>query len=83
MGVLKRNKGLGRFDTVIGSKTVLNGSLVSEEGVCIEGVVEGTVECRGNVMLGSERLGSVGRIASWASWTFFDFCLNCRGRSSA
>jgi cytoskeletal protein CcmA (bactofilin family) len=63
MGILRRNKGLGRFDTVIGSKTVLGGSLASEEGVCIEGVVEGTVECRGNVMLGSEGRVSASVIA--------------------
>ena len=54
MGMLKRDKAPDNLDTLIGSKTIFEGVLISNESVCIEGTVKGKVECRGNVVVGKE-----------------------------
>ena len=52
MGILKKDKPPENLDTIIGSKTVFEGVLLSNESVCIEGTVKGKVECKGNIVVG-------------------------------
>ena len=52
MGILKKNKTPDNLDTLIGSKTIFEGTLMSNESICIEGTVKGKVECRGSVVVG-------------------------------
>ena len=52
MGILKKNKTPDNLDTLIGSKTIFEGVLISNESICIEGTVKGKVECRGSVVVG-------------------------------
>ena len=52
MGILKKNKTPDNLDTLIGSKTIFEGILMSNESICIEGTVKGKVECRGSVVVG-------------------------------
>lgn len=52
MGILKKDKQPDSLDTIIGSKTIFEGILVSNESICIEGTVKGKVECRGNIVIG-------------------------------
>ncbi|MBW2553089.1 MAG: polymer-forming cytoskeletal protein [Deltaproteobacteria bacterium] len=54
MGILKKDKAPDNLDTLIGSKTIFEGVLISNESICIEGTVKGKVECRGNVVVGKE-----------------------------
>ena len=51
MGILKKNKTPDNLDTLIGSKTIFEGILISNESICIEGTVKGKVECRGSVIV--------------------------------
>lgn len=52
MSILKKNKAPDNLDTLIGSKTIFEGILISNESICIEGTVKGKVECRGSVVVG-------------------------------
>lgn len=53
MGILKKkNKTPDNLDTLIGSKTIFEGVLISNESICIEGTVKGKVECKGSVVVG-------------------------------
>ena len=52
MSILKKNKTPDNLDTLIGSKTIFEGILMSNESICIEGTVKGKVECRGSVVVG-------------------------------
>ena len=52
MSILKKNKTPDNLDTLIGSKTIFEGVLMSNESICIEGTVKGKVECRGSVVVG-------------------------------
>lgn len=52
MSILKKNKAPDNLDTLIGSKTIFEGILMSNESICIEGTVKGKVECRGSVVVG-------------------------------
>lgn len=52
MSILKKNKTPDNLDTLIGSKTIFEGVLISNESICIEGTVKGKVECRGSVVVG-------------------------------
>ena len=52
MGILKKNKTPDNLDTLIGSKTIFEGVLISNESVCIEGTVKGKIECRGSLVVG-------------------------------
>jgi len=52
MGILKKDKPPENLDTIIGSKTVFEGVLLSNESVCIEGTVKGKIECKGNIVVG-------------------------------
>ena len=52
MSLLKKDKTSGNLDTLIGSKTIFEGVLMSNESLCIEGTVKGKVECRGSVVVG-------------------------------
>jgi cytoskeletal protein CcmA (bactofilin family) len=52
MSLLKKNKTSGNLDTLIGSKTIFEGVLMSNESLCIEGIIKGKVECRGSVVVG-------------------------------
>lgn len=54
MGILKRDKAPDNLDTLIGSKTIFEGVLISNESICIEGTVKGKIECRGSVVVGQE-----------------------------
>ena len=54
MGILKKDKAPDNLDTLIGSKTIFEGILISNESICIEGTVKGKVECRGSVVVGQE-----------------------------
>jgi len=54
MSLLKKNKTSGNLDTLIGSKTIFEGVLMSNESICIEGTVKGKVECGGSVIVGQE-----------------------------
>ena len=54
MGILKKDKAPDNLDTLIGSKTIFEGVLISNESICREGTVKGKVECRGNVVVGKE-----------------------------
>ena len=54
MSLLKKNKTPDNLDTLIGSKTIFEGALMSNESICIEGTVKGKVECRGSVVVGQE-----------------------------
>ncbi len=49
MSLLKKNNAPDNLDTLIGSKTIFEGVLMSNESICIEGTVKGKVECRGSV----------------------------------
>ncbi len=49
MSLLKKNSAPDNLDTLIGSKTIFEGVLISNESICIEGTVKGKVECRGSV----------------------------------
>ena len=53
MNILKKDKPPANLDTIIGSKTIFDGVLLSNESVCIEGTVKGRVECRGNIVVGA------------------------------
>ncbi len=57
MSLLKKNNSLDNLDTLIGSKTIFEGVLMSNESICIEGTVKGKVKCRGSVVV--ERGGKV------------------------
>ena len=52
MSILKKSKTPDNLDTLIGSKTIFEGILMSNESICIEGTVKGKVECRGSVVVG-------------------------------
>lgn len=52
MSILKKNKTPDNLDTLIGSKTIFEGILMSNESICIEGTVKGKVECKGSVVVG-------------------------------
>jgi cytoskeletal protein CcmA (bactofilin family) len=52
MGIFKKNKTPENLDTLIGSKTVFEGILISNESICIEGTIKGNVECKGSVVVG-------------------------------
>jgi cytoskeletal protein CcmA (bactofilin family) len=52
MSLLKKNTTPDNLDTLIGSKTIFEGALMSNESICIEGTVKGKVECKGNVVVG-------------------------------
>ena len=52
MSILKKSKAPDNLDTLIGSKTIFEGILISNESICIEGTVKGKVECRGSVVVG-------------------------------
>ena len=52
MSLLKKNKTPDNLDTLIGSKTIFEGALMSNESICIEGTVKGKVECGGSVVVG-------------------------------
>ncbi len=52
MSLLKKNKTPENLDTLIGTKTIFEGILISNESICIEGTVKGKVECRGSVVVG-------------------------------
>ena len=54
MGILKKDKSPDNLDTLIGSKTIFEGVLISNESICIEGTVKGKIECRGSVVVGQE-----------------------------
>ena len=54
MSLLKKNKPPDNLDTLIGSKTTFEGALMSNESICIEGIVKGKVECKGSVVVGKE-----------------------------
>jgi len=54
MGLLKKNKTPDNLDTLIGSKSIFEGALMSNESICIEGIINGKVECRGSVVVGKE-----------------------------
>ena len=54
MSLLKKNNTPDNLDTLIGSKTIFEGVLISNESICIEGTVKGKVECRGRVVIGQE-----------------------------
>jgi len=54
MNLLKKNTTPDNLDTLIGSKTIFEGVLISNESICIEGTVKGKVECRGSVVIGQE-----------------------------
>jgi len=54
MNLLKKNNTPDNLDTLIGSKTIFEGVLISNESICIEGTVKGKVECRGSVIIGQE-----------------------------
>jgi len=52
MGIFKKGRTPDNLDTLIGSKTIFEGILMSNESICIEGSVKGKVECRGSVVVG-------------------------------
>ncbi len=52
MSLLKKNNSPDNLDTLIGSNTIFEGVLMSNESICIEGTVKGKVECRGSVVVG-------------------------------
>ena len=52
MSLLKKNKTPDNLDTLIGSKTIFEGALMSNESICIECTVKGKVECKGSVVVG-------------------------------
>ena len=52
MSLLKNNNDTDNLDTLIGSKTIFEGVLMSNESISIEGTVKGKVECRGSVVVG-------------------------------
>lgn len=54
MSLMKKNKPPENLDTLIGSKTIFEGVLMSNESICIEGTVKGKVECKGTVVIGQE-----------------------------
>ena len=54
MSLLKKNRIPDHLDTLIGSKTIFEGVLSSNESICIEGTVKGKVECKGSVVVGKE-----------------------------
>jgi cytoskeletal protein CcmA (bactofilin family) len=54
MSLLKKNNSLDNFGTLIGSKTIFEGVLMSNESIRIEGTVKGKVESRGSVVVGQE-----------------------------
>jgi len=43
MGILKKDKAPDNLDTLIGSKTIFEGNLLSKESICIEGTIKGKV----------------------------------------
>ena len=53
MNFLKKIKPTANLDTIIGSKTVFEGVLLSNESVCVEGTIKGKVECKGNIVVGT------------------------------
>ena len=54
MSLLKKNNSPDNLDTLIGSNTIFEGVLMSNESISIEGTVKGKVECRGSVVVGQE-----------------------------
>jgi len=54
MSLLKKNTPPENVDTLIGSKTIFEGVLLSNESICIEGTVKGKIECKGSVVIGQE-----------------------------
>jgi cytoskeletal protein CcmA (bactofilin family) len=63
MSLFKKNKSSDNLDTLIGSKTIFEGVLISNKSICIEGTVKGKVECRGSVMIGQEGKAKVDIVA--------------------
>ena len=54
MSLFKNDRISDNLNTLIGSKTIFEGVLTSNESICIEGTVKGKVECKGSVMVGEE-----------------------------
>lgn len=52
MGIIRKDKTENHVDTIIGCKTIFEGTILSNEGICIEGTVKGRIECKGNVVVG-------------------------------
>lgn len=52
MGIIRKDKAQNNVDTIIGCKTIFEGILLSQEGICIEGIIKGKIECKGNVVVG-------------------------------
>ena len=53
MSLFKKDTPPANLDTIIGSKTIFEGVLLSNESVCVEGTVKGKIECKGNIVVGS------------------------------
>ena len=51
MNFLEKIKPPANLDTIIGSKTVFEGVLLSNESVCVEGTVKGKIESKGNIVV--------------------------------
>ena len=54
MSLLKKNTPPDKLDTLIGSKTIFEGALISNESISINGTVKGKIECKGSVVVGQE-----------------------------
>lgn len=54
MSLLKKNTATDNLDTLIGSKTIFEGVLMSNGSISIEGTVKGKIECKGSVVVGQE-----------------------------
>jgi cytoskeletal protein CcmA (bactofilin family) len=52
MSLLKKNTTPDNLGTLIGSKTIFEGVLISNESISIEGTVKGKIECKGSVVVG-------------------------------
>ncbi len=52
MSLLKKNTSPDNLDTLIGSNTIFEGVLMSNESISIEGTVKGKIECKGSVVVG-------------------------------
>lgn len=54
---MKRKNKKGKYfslDTLIGANTVFEGAIYSDYSVCVEGTVKGTIEAKGEVVVGRQ-----------------------------
>ncbi len=56
MSLFKKNADLSKLDTLVGNGTTFEGTLTSNESICVEGTIKGKIISEGSVIIGEKGL---------------------------